>query len=305
MNKKLIVILGPTASGKTEMAMRLSKKFKGEIVSADSRQIYKEMNIGTAKPKKTFGIPHHLIDIIKLDQEFNAAIYKKLATKTIKDIQKRGKIPFLVGGTGLYIWTIVDNLKFSGISAQKELRRDLEKKSAKELFRFYKKLDPKGAKFIDKNNKRRLIRAIEVCKVTGKSFWQERKSEKPIFDTLQIGIKIEKRILEKRIEKRINQMIKMGLEKEAKTLFKKYGNVPTLCTIGYQEWFEFFEKKIDKETVKKEILKHTLSYAKRQMTWFRRDKRIVWLKDYKRIVELIKNFLKSEKIKSSKNNQSS
>jgi len=298
-----VVILGPTASGKTDLAIKLAKKFNGEIVSADSRQVYKEMNIATAKPLQNQkskiknqkylvnGVPHYLVDIIYPDKEFNVVIYKKLAQKAIKDIQKRGKLPFLVGGTGLYIWAVIDNLKFPKVKPQKKLRKELEKKSKKELFQIYKKLDPKGAKFIDKENKRRLIRAIEVCKVTGKSFWEQRKKGKPLFDVLQIGIKLEKEKLKKRIEKRINKMFKLGLEKEAKKLFEKYGEIPPLQTIGYQEFKDFFEGKITKKEVKEKIILHTLQFARRQITWFKRDKRIHWISEDKEAENLIQKFL--------------
>ena len=288
---KLIVILGPTASGKSEMALSLAKKFKGEIISADSRQIYKEMDIGTAKLKNNQKVVHYLIDIKKPNQEFNVALFKKSAIKIIKDIQKRGKMPFLVGGTGLYIKAIVDNLNFPTAVPQLKLREKLEKKSLKELFKAYKKLDPKGAKFIDKDNKRRLIRAIEVCKITGKPFWEQRKKEEPIFRVLQIGIKLPKKLLRNNIEKRVEKMFKDGLEKEARNLAKKYGLIPPLQTIGYQEWKEFFEGKINKEEVKKLIIQHTNKFAKRQMTWFKRDRRINWVKNLKEAEKLIKDFL--------------
>ena len=305
--KKLIVILGPTASGKTELAIKLAKKFNGEIVSADSRQIYKEMDIGVAKPRKSQipnpksqkylvdGIPHHLIDIIKPNEKFNVAIYKKLAIGAIKNIQKKGKLPFLVGGTGLYIWAVVDNLKFPKVAPQKKLRKKLEKKSEKELLKIYKKLDPEGAKFIEKENKRRLIRAIEVCKITGKSFWEQRGKEAPLFDVLQIGIRLPKEELEKCVVERTDKMFKMGLEKEAKKLFEKYGQIPPLQTIGYQEFKDCFEGKISKQKAKENIVLHTLQFARRQITWFKRDKRILWIKTQKEAKKIIKEFLKGSK----------
>lgn len=291
-NRKLIVILGPTASGKTELAIKLAKKFNGEIVSADSRQIYKEMNIGTAKPtkKERKEVVHHLIDIIRPNEDFSVALYKKLASEKIKEVQKRKKLPFLVGGTGLYISAIVDNLDFPRVPPNKELRKKLEKKSLDELLKIYKKLDPEGAKYIDKNNKRRLIRAIEACKATGKSFWKMRKKKKPLFDILEIGIKRDN--LEKKLERRTKEMIKKGLEKEAKRLFKKYGDIPSLETIGYQEWKEYFQGKIKKEEVIQKIILHTRQYAKRQMTWFKKDKRIHWIKNIKEAEKLVKEFLK-------------
>jgi len=292
-NKKLIVILGPTASGKTDFAIKLAKKFEGEIVCADSRQVYKEMDIATAKPSQgqIDEAPHHLFNLISPNKDFSVAIYKKLAIKAIKDIQKRGKLPFLVGGTGLYIWAVVDNLWFPKAAPQKKLRKGLEKKSVKELFLIYRKLDVKGAKFIEKENKRRLIRAIEVCEATGKPFWKQRKKGKPLFNVLEIGIKLEKQKLKERVRKRANQMFKKGLEMEAKRLFEKYGKIPLLQTIGYQEWEDFFRGKTKKEKVKEEIIKHTLQYARRQMTWFKRGKRIHWVKNQKEAEKLIKKFL--------------
>jgi tRNA dimethylallyltransferase len=295
---KLIVILGPTASGKTELGVRLAKKFSGEIVSTDSRQVYKKMNIGTAKPtkKEIKIVPYYLIDFLNLNQKFNVALYKKMALKAIGDIQRRGKIPFLVGGTGLYIKAIVDNIEFPTVPAQKKLREKLEKKTVIELFEIYKKLDSLGARFIEKKNKRRLIRAIEVCKVTKKPFWQQRERGKSLFDILQIGMKLSKTELKKRIEKRIEKMFKMGLEKEVKKLVKKYGwNISQMQTIGYQEWREYFEGKINKEEIKRKINLHTIQFAKRQMTWFKRDKRIKWTPPthhpYKWAEKLIKEFL--------------
>jgi len=290
IKNKLIVILGLTASGISELAIKLAKKLNGEIVSADSRQVYKGMDIGTAKTvsakqtrnknaKQTQniiqGIPHHLIDVVYPNEEFNVAIYKKLAIKKIKDIQKRGKLPFLVGGTGLYIQAVVDNVNFPKVPSQKELRKELEEKSAPELFKIYEKLDSKGTKFIEKENKRRLIRAIEVCKATGGSFWEKRKKERPLFEVLQIGIKSKKEELKKRIEKRVKRMFLLGLEREVENLTQKYGwKIPSMQTIGYQEWFS---TKNEKEEIKQEIIRHTIQFAKRQITWFKRDKRIKWI----------------------------
>ena len=293
--QKLIVILGPTASGKSALAIKLAKKFKGEVVSADSRQIYQGMDIGTGKTtkKEMAGIPHHLLDVARPNQKFNAAIYKKLAVRAIKDIQRRGKMPFLVGGTGLYIQAVVDNIEFPKVPPQKKLRKELEKKSLKELFEIYKKLDTKGAKLLDKHNKRRLVRAIEVCKITGKPFSEQRKKGEPLFDILQIGIKLEKEKLKQKISQRIEKMFKMGLEKEVKELIKKYGfEIPPMQTIGYQEWSAYLEGKIDKNELKQKIKTHTLQFAKRQMTWFKRDKRINWLKNYQETEKLLKEVLR-------------
>ena len=328
--QELIVVLGPTASGKTDLAIKLAKKFNGEIVSADSRQVYKGMDIATAKPlslefkrinsgfvRIVDNIPHHLIDVVRPNQEFNVVLYKKMATIAIKDIQKRGKIPFLVGGTGLYIQSIVDNIEFPKISPQKKLRDELEKESPQELFRIYKKLDPQGAKFIDKNNKRRLIRAIEVSKFAQKAYWQQRKKGKPLFKVLEIGIKLSKKELKERIKKRVEKMFRLGLEKEVGSLVKKYGwGVYPLQTIGYQEWsplLDIFSEDLAKKKIledkkrtilllkklrmkiKQDIILHTGQFAKRQMTWFKRDKRITWIKTEREAEKLVRNFLKKEK----------
>lgn len=294
---KLIVIVGPTASGKTDLAIKLAKKFDGEIISADSRQIYKEMSIGTAKPskKELKTIPHHLIDIIKPNQDFSVAVYKNLALKAIEKSQKRKRVPFLVGGTGLYIQSIVDNINFPRIPANRKLRKRLESKTEAELLKIYKKLDIRGTKIIDKKNKRRLIRAIEVSKITKKPFWEQRKKGEPLFNVLIIGIKLPKKELEKRIKKRVEKMFRAGLRKEAKRLVKKYGwSISPLQTIGYQEWRDYFKKKIGKNEVKKQVILHTLQFTKRQMTWFKKQGEIKWLKNYKNAEKLIRKFLSNK-----------
>jgi len=288
---KLLIILGPTASGKSDLAIKIAELFNGEIVSADSRQIYKEMNIGTAKPSKG-NIRYHLLDIIEPDKRFSAAQYKELACNAIKDIQNRNKLPVLCGGTGLYISSIIEDWQFPKVPPQEKLRKELEKKSVEQLFKIYQKLDIKGAKSIDKKNKRRLIRAIEVCKANNKPFWQQRKSGKSLFNTLLIGIKLPKEQLRERIAKRTKKMIKMGLETEVKTLKDKYGWIPSLQTIGYQEWKEYFSDKLNKKEVQNLIELHTIQYSKRQMTWFKKMKNIQWIKNPEQAIKLTELFLK-------------
>lgn len=267
---KLIVIVGPTASGKTDLAMKLAEKFNGEIVSADSQMIYKEMDIGTAKPPKN---THHMVDLIKPNEEYNVALYKEKAIEVIDDIIRRGKQPFLVGGTGLYIKAVTDNLTFPKIENNKELRDELERKTIEELFLEYQKIDKEGSKIIDRKNKRRLIRAIEVTRVLNESFFKERKEEE-LYDCIILGIKTNKEEIEESIRERVEQMIKDGLEKEAKKIYKKYG---ILKTIGYQEWRDYFENNNTLEEVKSKIINNTIKYSKRQITWFKKDKRIKWL----------------------------
>ncbi len=291
---KLIVILGPTASGKSSLAVKLAKEFNGEIISADSRQIYKEMNIGTAKitKKEMDGIPHYLIDIVKPNQDFTLAQYKKKTIRIIKDIQRRRKLPFLVGGTGLYIQSIVDNLEIPQVKPNRKLREKLEKKNTSDLFKQLKKLDPDIIKIVDGSNKRRIIRALEVCLLTKKPFSKQRKKGQSLFDILQIGLEVEKDELEKRIEKRAEQMIREGLVEEVKKLLKNYNpDLPCFSGIGYQEIILYFKGELSLEKAKELISLHTRQYARRQMTWFRRDKRIHWVRRHSEAKGLIKGFL--------------
>lgn len=292
--EKLIVILGPTASGKTGLSVRLAQKFNGEIVSADSRQIYIGMDIGTAKvtKKEMSGVPHHLIDIVYPNQEFTLAQYKAEAITAIQDIRQRNRQPFLVGGTGLYIQTVVDNLDIPRVPPDKALRAKLEKQSNDELFARLQKLDPLTARRIDRRNPRRLVRALEVCLKTKKPFSQLRKKDKPLFDSLQIGLCPEADDLKKRIAARTAKMIKLGLIQEVDNLLKKYpSDLPALNSIGYQEIISYLRGEIDLAQTQDLIIKNTWQYSRRQMTWFKRDKRIKWVEDYQETEKLIGNFL--------------
>lgn len=293
---KLIVILGPTAVGKTALSIKLAKKFKGEIVSADSRQVYKEMDIGTGKvtKKEMKGVPHYLLDIASPKRHFSVAEHQKMAQESINKILKKpfvhtqGKVPFLVGGSPFYIYSVVEGWLFPKMKPDWKLRRKLERKSKEELFSILKQLDKERAKTIEKENKRRLIRAIEIAETFGKI---PKLRKNPQFDCLLIGVKKSKEELKDRISKRVNKMIKLGLEKEVKKLVRKYGWIPLLRTIGYGEWLPYLEGKENKKEVGEKIKRNTFQFAKRQMTWFQRDKRIHWLKNYKEAEKLIKDFL--------------
>jgi tRNA dimethylallyltransferase len=304
---KLIVILGPTATGKTKLAVALARKFNGEIVSADSRQVYRGMDIGTGKDlseyklttndkqQTTKNIPYHLIDICNPNTEFNVVKYKKLALKEINEIVKRGKTPFLVGGTGLYISAIVDNLDFPAVAPSKKIRKKLEKLKKEAKIKLLKKLDSAALEFVDINNPRRLDRALEVC-LAGYKFSELRKKKEPIFDCLQLGVTFPKKIIDKRIDTRVELMIKNGLIMETEKLIKKYGKkAAPLQTIGYKEIIDFLKnkpgQKIGPETIN--LIKiHTHQFAKRQMTWFKRDKKIKWIRNEKQATGLIKKFIK-------------
>ena len=293
MLKKIIVILGPTASGKSGLAVKIAKRFRGEVISADSRQIYREMDVGTGKitEKEAKSIPHHLLDVALPKRIFTVTQYRKSALKIIREVFKKGKVPIVCGGTGFYIQALIDGITIPEVKPDWLLRMRFNKLKTKELFKKLKKLDPKRAKAIDKNNRRRLIRALEIVMKTKKPVPSFKKSPLP-YPVLMIGVKDE---TENKISKRVDGMFKRGLEKEVKVLVKKYGWVQALKTIGYQEWKDYFEGKISDEEVKDLIILHTRQYAKRQMTWFRRDKRIHWTKNEKEAERLAEKFIKNGK----------
>ncbi len=305
---KLIVVCGPTASGKTDLAIVLAKKFNGEIVNADSRQIYKEMDIATAKPLKVTsdklqvtstdeyiidGVKHYLLDMISPDENFTLSDYKDQAQKTIKEIIKKGKIPFLVGGTGLYIKAIVDNLEIPRVEPDLVLRRELESKSLEERVKMLKEIDPETYEKIDIQNPRRVIRALEVVLSTGESFLKQQKKGKSLFNVLQLGIKVDKENLYERINKRCEKMIEAGLIQEAKRLAQKYSwELPSMSGIGYRQMRDYIEGKMTLEEAIEWLQMDTRHYAKRQMTWFKKDEKIVWIENEKQAEKKIDEFLK-------------
>ena len=316
MKPKIIVILGPTASGKTSLSIKLAQEFSGEVISVDSRQIYQDMNIGTAKEpedkeiikekkKKIIqGILHHGIDIRNPNQEMSAAEFKEYAEQKIEEIIERGKVPILAGGTGFWIQAIVDNLKIPAVAPDSTLRQVLDGKSTEQLFEMYKEKDSKGAVTIDQNNRLRLIRALEVCIKTGQPFSEQQKKGEPKYEVLQIGIEVDRQELYNRIDQRVDQMIEQGLVKEVKQIRDKYGCVSLALTgIGYRQICEYLDQ-IQRPSFAKasegdllaqaveKVKKDTRHYAKRQLSWFRRDKRIQWVKGHEEAQDLVKQFLK-------------
>jgi len=303
----LIVILGPTASGKSELAIKLAKFFNGEIISADSRQVYKEMNIATNKIQDTKQIPHYLIDAVKPNQIFTAANFKQKAINIIKKIQKRGKIPFLVGGTGLYISAVADNLEIPQIppdeKLRKKLEKDIEKYGVKKAYQKLLKLDPQAKNFVQEKNSRRIIRALEICLITGKKFSELRKRGKSLFNVLQIGIKIPRKTLYKKINQRVEKMIKDGLVDEVKNLAKKYPfALPSMSGIGYKQIGKYLKKEISLDDAIELIKRDTRRYVGKQMSWFKKHpspeqiqqrecKKIKWIKKYPEARNIIKDFL--------------
>lgn len=298
LRPKLIVILGPTASGKSELAVKIAKKFNGEIVSADSRQVYKNMDIGTGKIKKKEmkGISHHLLDVVSPKNRFTVAQYRKLSLRAIDKIFKMGKTPILCGGTGFYIQAVVDGIVIPEVKPDWKLRKNLEKKSTEELYKLLKILDPRRAENIDKENPRRLIRAIEIVTKTKKLIPVLQKNSLP-YPILIIGIKKTEKELNKLIEKRFFSWLKMGLIKEIKKLKRLGLSWERIEEIGvhYRIVVQYLQEKINYEEMIKKSLIELRNYAKRQMAWFNRNKRIKWIKNYKEAEKMVKKFIKNKR----------
>lgn len=300
---KIVVVVGPTASGKTDLGLALAKKFNGEIISADSRQVYKKMDVGTAKPKGRWqkgvymveGVPHYGMDTIQPDQEFTLADFKALATKCMQGIIGRKKIPIIVGGTGLYVWSLIDNLDIPHVAPNLELRNELEKKSLPELVTMLEKLDPETCVKIDVRNPRRVLRALEVVISSGQSFFAQRTKSEPLFEALQIGIEIPKEELYQRIDLRVDKQVADGLLPETEELVRLgYSwNLPSMSSIGYKQMGYYIKGEMSLREALDRLKGDTQKYAKRQMTWFKRDKRIVWVKNtnLNSVVDLVKDFL--------------
>ncbi len=320
---KIVVIVGPTASGKTDLAIKLAKKFsaKGgpssgwngaEIVSADSRQIYKGMDIGTAKPTSAEikAIKHYLIDIKNPDEDYTVAEFKKDAVGAINKIIKKGKVPILVGGTGLYIKAVTDNLEIPSVKPNPTLRKklgsEIKEDGLESVYLKLLELDPEAAHIVDGKNPRRVIRALEIAITTKKPFSAQRKKGEQLFDALKIGIKLSDAELQKRISERTDKIIKKGLLGEVKKLVKKYGERQiAFDAIGYREIIQYlksvegqrkFTSSLRKSAhnlkeVVEMIKKNTWNFSKRQMTWFKKDKEIKWTRKESDVLKLADKFL--------------
>ncbi len=279
----IIAIVGPTASGKTALSLDLAQKINGEIVSADSRQVYKYLDIGTDKihESQRKGIKHHLIDIIEPNKEFTLADYKRMAIKVINDIHRRKKIPILCGGTGLYLNAIIENYQVPKVPPQYDLRQELaryyEQNGAEALHKLLEERDPQAAERIHPNNVTYVIRAIEI-NVAGGHTKQENKGE-PDFEVLTIGIEWPREILYERINRRVENLMDSGLLNEVKALLMRgYDEkMPSMSSIGYQELIEFLRGNGTLDEAVEKIKQNTRNYCKRQSTWFRRYKNIHWV----------------------------
>ena len=286
--QKVVVICGPTASGKTALSIELAKKINGEIVSADSMQIYDEMNIGTAKPdqEEMQGIKHYLIGNIKPTNRYSVSEFKKDAISAIKEIISKGKMPIVVGGTGLYVNSLVYGIDYPEIQTNLEYRKELEKiveeKGLQYLFEKAVEIDKEAMKNISPNDKKRILRVLEIYKETGKTKTElERESRKNgiPYDYKIFAINMPREILYDRINRRVDIMIEKGLIDEVSSLYEKYGEslLTSMQAIGYKEVVEFLKGNCTKEEMIEKIKMETRRYAKRQLTWFRKIENIQWL----------------------------
>jgi len=298
-DKKLIAIVGPTASGKTTLGISLAQKFDGEIVSADSRQIYRGMDIGTAKPtpEERRAIPHHLIDIRDPDEDYTVADYQRDAVTAINDIIARGKVPFLVGGTGLYVRAVVENLNIPKTIANPKLREEIENDIARDGFEaVFKKLvalDPDAANVVDPRNPRRVVRALEVALTTGVPFTAQRTKNAPLFETLTLGLNPAQEVLRNRIDRRIDEMMENKFIDEVNMLVVRYGaDASAFNAIGYRELIEYLNGKLTMEDSIAAIKMNTWHYAKRQLTWFKKTPEIRWTESSDEALSFITTLLK-------------
>lgn len=283
----VIALVGPTASGKTSLAVEIARRCDGEVVSADSMQIYSELSIGTAKPNdgEMHGIPHHLVGFMSISEEYSVANYVDDARKEIREINDRGKIPIVCGGTGLYVDSLLTNTEFSEIKSDPKLRESLfafaEENGREALFERLKAVDPKTADKLHFNNLGRVVRALEVYEITGKPISEHQRLSRSVpspYDVCYIGTSYRDREkLYSKIEKRIDAMLSEGLVDEARFLFEHYEHGTAAQAIGYKEFFPYFRGESTLDEAVDLLKRETRRYAKRQLTWFRRNEKINWI----------------------------
>lgn len=308
MKKPIIVLTGPTASGKTAMSFDLAKKFNGEIICADSMTVYRGMDIGTDKPTilikdkgkkiqdkdgsyEINGVVHHLLDIKDPNQEFNIAIFKENVEKIISDIQGRGKIPFLVGGSLLYIDSYVYDFQMPGVDPDSALREKLEEKTNEELFDELVLRDCDAEWTVDRHNRRRLIRALEVCIKSGEPFTSQ-KSKKPIpSNVLYLSVDGDRDALYQKINKRVDEMMDEGFLSEVKDLYEKYDHTTAMQATGYRQLIQYLEGEVSLTEAIEQTKKSHRNFAKRQLTWLRGNQDVIWVKSEKEADVSITEFL--------------
>jgi len=298
LHPPLVVVLGPTASGKSTLGITLAQQFHGEIVSADSRQVYRGLDIGTAKvtPEERALVPHHLLDIADPREVYTVSQFQRQAINAINDILARGHQPFLVGGSPHYIQAVVDHLDIPHIPPQPALRAQLETRPLSELVAQLEELDPESAATIDRNNLRRVIRALEVCLVSGKPFSQQRGVAEPLYRCLLLGIHWPREVLYQRIDARVDERMRQGMVQEVRDLLSKGVTHERLEALGLEYRFisRWLRGEFASEAEMVERLKFAIhDFTRRQLTWFRKDKRIVWLEgvDVERAEEEVRRFL--------------
>ena len=287
MTNKVIFVVGPTASGKTDLSIKLAKELKGEIVSADSMQIYKGIHIASAAPDKEemAEIPHHLIEFLDLSEQFSVADYVKIARKTIKEIISRGNTPIVVGGTGLYVSALLENTEFVSVDTDETLRKKLEEEydsvGGEEMLKRLANFDPQSAEKLNAGDKRRIIRCFEIFETTGKSKTNQNELSHlspPEFESLVFGITYKDREkLYDRINRRVDIMLENGLLEEAQTTYENRNNKGAFQAIGHKELYGYFEGEHSLEEAAELLKQQTRRYAKRQLTWFRKNENIIWL----------------------------
>ncbi|MES3005451.1 MAG: tRNA (adenosine(37)-N6)-dimethylallyltransferase MiaA [Patescibacteria group bacterium] len=301
---KIIVVLGPTATGKSDLAVDLALTFNGEVVSADSRQVYKGLDLGTGKitKKEMRGVPHHLLNVANPKKRYTVSFFQIEAKKAIKDILSRGKLPIICGGTGFYIQSIVDDIILPDVPVNQKLRKKLSKKTAVQLYVKLQTLDSKRAKNIDPHNRVRLIRAIEIASVLGKTPPLKKRSP---YDVLQIGLDMEDHVLTEKIYTRILSRIKKGMISEAKKLHSKGLSYKRMRDLGLEYRFlaDLLEEKIDRREFVERLALASFQYVKKQRAWFKRDKRVQWFNPTKnKIKGLVKIYLSDNKLNANTGN---
>lgn len=304
--EKVLVIVGPTAVGKTALSVELAKKFNGEIISGDSLQIYKKLDIGTAKisTSEMRGIPHHLIDVIEPTDNYSVADFQKAGRKLITEITERGHLPIIAGGTGLYIQSLLYDYQ---LGAKEEVVSDVRKKyeelvgkiGKKQLWEYLKEKDPLAAEKIHWNNQRKVIRALEVFEVTGYSIMTPKEKPQCLYEYCMIGLDTDRKLLYQRIDQRVDQMIAAGLVDEARFVYS-LGEIQASQGIGYKELYPYFKEEITLEEAVEQIKQNSRRYAKRQLTWFRNRLKAQWFdlleqpKQQEEIERVIKKWLEEK-----------
>ena len=296
---KIVVICGPTASGKTALGIKVAQQANGEIISSDSMQIYKDMDIGTAKPtpEERAQAVHHLVDFVSPDERYSVADFKKDATEKIEDILSRGKLPIIVGGTGLYVNSLIHNIEYKEEITDIEYRNELEKVDLETLYKQAMEIDPEAATRVSQNDRKRITRILEIYHTTGKTKTQmEAESRQEVkYDYKIFVLTPERDKLYERINLRVDLMMQAGLVDEVKQLLQKYNEFPTAMQgLGYKEVKEYLDGEITEEEMIEKIKQESRHYAKRQLTWFRQYKDATWLDTFdENNVNIVLNKLKS------------